>query len=380
MRQQVAAAACIVVATAALGGCADGGPTTASTAAATASPSEGAGADSASVAPSAPPSPQPTSSTRPSPVPSPSPTAAATSTDLTDVELGALGVNELGRVLVAEWHVIGDTDGEYRTSRATLRRQLEDLHQRGYRPVTQQEFLDGTFPIPAGTSPVLLTFDDSTRGQFALDDDGTPTADSAVGIIEAFAADHPDWRATGVFGFNFPDPFGDPDVQPRLQWLVDNGYELSNHSLGHVNLANLTSAEVVANLAENQARLHEVVPDAPVPSLTLPLGIWPADRAAAVSGTDGGATYQHDLVYLVGSDPTRSPHHVEFDGAAVQRVPAHAVVGTGPEWFTDWLDRLDDEALRYVADGSPDVVTFPAHLAEVADVDPAFATRTYEAP
>jgi peptidoglycan/xylan/chitin deacetylase (PgdA/CDA1 family) len=341
------------------------------------------------------PSPEVTTSPSPAPAPSPTPTAAGSPTpaadgadeadgvdeEPSDAELAALGVNELGRVLVGEWHIVGDTDGEYRTSRDTLRAQLEELYDRGYRPVTQTEFLEGTFPIPLGTSPVLLTFDDSTRGQFALDDDGRPTPDSAVGIIEQFAAEHPGWRATAVFGYNFPDPFGDGGYATKLRWLVDNGYELSNHTVGHVNLATLSTAEVVANLAENQSRLHEVVPDAAVLSLTLPLGIWPEGRAAAISGTaDDGTSYEHRLVYLVGSDPTRSPHHVDFDPAAIQRVPAHAVVGTGPEWFGDWLDRMDEDGLRFVSDGRADVVTYPAEFADVADVDPALQTRTYGSP
>lgn len=366
MRTPAAVVAVAVLLTLGLAACTGAASDTA--AAPAASPSTASPSPSA-----APPEPSPSPSPEPSPSPVPSPSPAPT-----DAELAALGVNELGRVLVGEWHVIGDADGEYRTSRDTLRRQLQALYDRGYRPVTQQEFLAGTFPIPAGTSPVLLTFDDSTRGQFALDESGAPVADTAVGILEAFAAEHPDWRATAVFAFNFPDPFGDGDYQRKLQWLVDNGYELSNHSRGHVNLGSLSSAEVVASLAENVARLHAAVPGAPVPSLTLPLGIWPDDRSVALSGTGpDGTSYEHELVYLVGSDPNRSPHHVEFDPTGIQRVPAHAVVGTGPEWFWDWLDRLDAEGLRFVSDGDPDLVTFPTDLADVADVAPSFQTRTY---
>lgn len=326
------------------------------------------------------PTPTPTDTVTPTPTPTQEPSPTATEPELSDAELVDLGVNELGRVLVGEWHVVGDSDGEYRTSRDTLRRQLQDLYDRGYRPVTQTEFLDGSFPIPAGTSPVLLTFDDSTRGQFALGDDGRPTPDSAVGILEAFAADHPGWRATAVFGYNFPDPFGDAGYGPKMRWLVDNGYELSNHSLQHVDLSGLSSSEVVENLAENQARLRAAVPSAQVLSLTLPLGKWPQERSTAISGTaDDGTSYEHRLVYLVGSDPTRSPHHVEFDPAAIQRVPAHAVAGTGPEWFGDWLDRMDADDLRFVSDGRADVVTYPAGFVEVADVEPGLQTRTYGA-
>ncbi len=382
--KSVATVATVAALSVVLAGCAVGG----AGADATGGPSTADAASAASPTSSPSPTPTPLSSTStpetqsssPLDAGSPSP-AAADDSELPDAELAALGVNELGRVLVGEWHIVGDTDGEYRTSRDTLRAQLQDLYDRGYRPVTQREFIDGTFPIPAGTSPVLLTFDDSTRGHLALDDDGEPTPESAVGIIEQFAAEHPDWRATAVFAFNFPDPFGDPDYAHKLRWLVDNGYELSNHTMGHVDMSTLSTPELVANLAENQARLHEAVPGTSVPSLTLPLGKWPQDRAAAVSGTAGdGTTYEHRLVYLVGSDPTRSPHHQQFDPMAIQRVPAHAVVGTGPEWFGDWLDRLDEDPLRFVSDGRADVVTYPADLARVADIAPGLRARTYGAP
>ena len=56
------------------------------------------------------------------------------------------------------------------------------------------------------------------------------------------------------------------------------------------------------------------------------------------------------------------------------------MVGTGPEWFWNWLDRLDDEGLRFVSDGDPDVVTFPADLADIADVDAPLQTRAYGSP
>lgn len=353
------------------GGCSAAPTDASSTAAGTASPT-------AVAATSPEPSPSPSPEPSPSPSPSPEATAAPIEPELDEAELAALGVNELGRVVVAEWHVIGDTDGEYRTSRETFRAQLQDLYERGYRPVSQAEFIAGTFPILAGTSPVVLTFDDSTRDQFALDDAGQPVPDTAVGIIEQFAAEHPDWRATAVFAFNFPDPFGDGGYEAKLRWLVDNGYELSNHSVGHANLGSLSSAEVVANLAENQARLHEAVPGVPVPSLTLPYGAHAADPDTERAGTADGVTYRHDLVYLVGAYPTRSPHHAAFDGGAVQRVPAHAVVGTGPEWFGDQLDQLESDASRFVSDGRADTVTFPAALEQDAAVrDPDLRVRTY---
>ena len=139
-------------------------------------------------------------------------------------------VNELGRVLVSEWHQIGaDSDGDYQNTLETFREQLQYLYDHDFRPVTTREYADGTFPIPAGTSPVLLTFDDARPDHFQWGPDGqTPDPDSVVGILEAFAATHDDWRTTGVFAYNWP-PFGDwgddEEVARKLNYLVEQGFE-----------------------------------------------------------------------------------------------------------------------------------------------------------
>ena len=77
--------------------------------------------------------------------------------------------------------------------------------------------------------------------------------------------------------------------------------------------------------------------------------------------------------------PTRSPHHLEFDPTAVMRVPAHGPWrGDDPTW-DDWLDWLDEPDRRFVSDGDPNVVSYPADFAEVAgDIDAE--VRTFERP
>ncbi len=319
------------------------------------------------------PGPDPTTTMVASPRPSPSPVPAEP--ELGDDDLAALGVNEIGRVLVVEWHEIGARDGRWENSRETFREQIAELYERGYRPVTVAEFAEGRFPIPAGTSPVLLTFDDSYRSHLHLDDDGDPHPDSVVGILEAFSDEHPDWRATAAFYPYWPVPFREADVvDEKLAWLVDNGYELGNHTHSHADLSGLPPDEVQRELALAQAEVEQRIPGYRLRSYSLTFGSWPDDRELAVGGSHDGHDYQHDLVLLVGFMPTRSPHHVEYDPTQVQRVQAYV-----PE-FRRWVEWLDGEPWRrFVSDGDPGTVTYPAHMEDVAAPMDDRDVRVYEA-
>lgn len=321
--------------------------------------------------------------------PSPSasaPTATGPSTEepssatLSDAELADLGVNEIGRVLVVEWHDIGTEDSRWDNALSTFRAQLEELHERGYRPISVEEFATGRFDIPAGTSPVLLTFDDSYRQHFHFAEDGTtPHPDSAVGILEQMEREDPTWRARAVFSFYWPVPFRDTDrelIERKLRYLVEDGFDLANHTYNHDNLAELDDAGVVANLARAEAELADVVgPDHRIRAMTLTQGIWPRNRELAVRGEADGFRYEHDIVFLVGFMPTRSPHHVDYDPMEVQRVQAYV-----PE-FRKWVDWLDEEpGRRLVSDGDPDTVTYPSTFADVAAPRDGLQVRTYEPP
>ena len=323
--------------------------------------------------------PTPPTTSTPTPTPTPTPTAAA----LTDQELADLAVNEVGRVMVSEWHKIGaEADGDYANTLETFRAQLDYLYDNGLRPVTAAEYAAGTFPIPAGASPVVLTFDDSYLEHLMWADDGvTPHPDSVVGILEAFAAEHEDWRATAVFAFNWP-PFGvssDDEIRAKLTYLLDNGFELSNHTMNHEYLSRVSAQEVQDELGGNLARARELVPEATAATLTLPFGLRPDDESLLASGVSSdGTSYSHDLVFEVGWMPDNSPHHVDYDPMSVMRVQAHGPWGPDDLDWWDWVDWLEGEPNRkFISDGDPATVTYPAGFEEVADVEGDFTIRTY---
>jgi hypothetical protein len=173
--------------------------------------------------------------------------------------------NELGRIPIVEWHQVVTVDGTYKVSRERFRAELRELHARGYVPVNLSELLDKTMDVPAGKSPVLLTFDDASPSQFRyLERNGRLVVDptSAVGMLLDFVAAHPDWKAKGLFclmpaaeaGHAF---FGDKGIDgqqtawrfKKVQFLVQQGFELCNHTLWHAKLSKYSDAVVQEQLA-----------------------------------------------------------------------------------------------------------------------------------
>ncbi|WP_280265507.1 polysaccharide deacetylase family protein [Nocardia wallacei] len=303
---------------------------------------------------------------QPAAVTAPAPPPAAPAPDP-----AAVGANELGAVPILMYHQLSPApSGEYDQTPAEFREELERLYREGYRPVTAAKYIAGEIDIPAGTHPVVLTFDDSTASQVAFTPDGTPAPDTAVGILAEFAARHPDFPAVATFYVN-DDLFGD---DPRaLPWLAAHGYEIGAHTASHADLGTLDTTGVRRELALNVRTIAATAPGTAVRTMALPLGISPADPAAAVAGTWEGTSYAFDAVMLVGSEPAPSPYG-SVDPAAVPRIRSGA--GQVPFDSAYWLDHLAAHPdQRFTSDGDPHRIAFPRDLS--ADLTAKWTARAH---
>lgn len=273
--------------------------------------------------------------------------------------------------------LLEDGGGDYDNTHEEFRAELTYLHEEGYWPITTAELVSGRIDVPAGTTPVVLTFDDSTREQFAVDDDGEVDPDTAVGIMLDLADELDGFEPTGSF-YVISSLFGVSDERgvQLLEQLHELGFELGNHTAGHANLSQLDDAGVQEELALGQRIITDAVPDAEVTTLSLPFGINPEDRALLAEGSHDGIDYTHDGVLLVGSGPAVSPFHAEFDPMAIPRIRSQPDWSEGDEIDFGsgyWLHVLEqDPERRYVSDGDPDTIAIPEDRRdEVADdVDP----------
>jgi peptidoglycan/xylan/chitin deacetylase (PgdA/CDA1 family) len=280
----------------------------------------------------------------------------------------ALPPNELGRVMILEYHKIDYPESRWTRTPENFRRDLETLYSKGYRAVNLGDLLDRRVKTPRGTTPVVFTFDDSSPGQFRyVDEQGTLTVDakSAVGILDQFTRDHPDFGRAGTFfvlpGASKPNRlFNQPELEgKKLQYLVSQGYEIGNHTLWHANLGKYDESTVRTQIAEAQQWIQRHVPDYRVRSIALPHGVYPRNVDWAMRGSAKGTAYRHDAILMVAGGPAMSPFDRKFEPTRLPRIQA---IDTDLTFWLRYFDRNPQE--RFVSDGDPGTITVPAGRAD----------------
>jgi peptidoglycan/xylan/chitin deacetylase (PgdA/CDA1 family) len=298
---------------------------------------------------------------------SPAPLATAAAQPLP--VLPARPANEVGQILILEYHRIGEAEDRWTRSVENFRADLNRLYREGYRPVSLGDLLDGRVDLPAGLTPVVLTFDDSSPGQFRyLEQDGEVSIDpdSAVGILLAFHRAHPDFAAKATF-YVLPAAaqphrlFGQPAHERRkLRHLVELGFEIGNHTLWHANLGGADAATIRYQLASALRIIQEAVPGYRVRTLALPFGAYPADLATATLGEAQGTAYRHEAILMVAGGAAPSPFAAAFDPLHLPRVQATSA--ELDHWLGHFARRPEE---RFVSDGDPAAATVPRSRARL---------------
>ncbi len=294
----------------------------------------------------------------------------------------SLPANELGRVMILEYHKIDYPEERWTRTPENFRRDLQSLYERGYRLQNLNDLVDRKITVPAGTTPVVLTFDDSSPGQFRyLEKDGAVQIDpkSGIGVLEAFLREHPDFGRAATFfvlpGASRPNRlFDQPAYEGRkLQYLVSHGFEIGNHTLWHANLGKYDETTVRTQIAEAQQWIQRLVPDYRIRTIALPHGVYPKNVDWALRGSAKGTSYSHDAILMVAGGPAMSPFDRRFEPTRLPRVQA---VEADLTFWLRYFDRNPGE--RFVSDGDPGTLTVPAGRADGIRRDTASQVKVIE--
>lgn len=297
------------------------------------------------------------------------------------VDLKALKVNELGKIMILMYHDIGEPEDIWVRTPENFRKDLQTLYDKGYRAISMKDYIEGNIDTPPGTTPVVITFDDGTKGQFnILDEDGefVIDPDSAVGILEEFNKEHPDFGLKATFYVFYPTPFRQEQwITEKFQYLVERGMEIGNHCYNHENLRmdfntkESRDAQFIQEaLGKNVKATQEILPGYEVDSLALPYGASPKDEELynyVIKGSFEGTQYHNKAILLVGSNPARPSYHVNTNMAKIPRIRA-SEMETENTGLYDWLEYFDNHPEeRYISDGDPSTISFPKELEEYLD-------------
>ena len=302
----------------------------------------------------------------PTAVPTVAPTVAPTIAPIAASDPAALPnpPNELGAVLVLEYHLIEPgEDSTYSRTPESVLSDLKWLYANNFYPIKFRDLAEGTIDIPAGKSPVVLAFDDSSIGQFRFLADGTVDPTSAMGVILDFAASRADFppviTAFPLLDVDVPSRilWGQPELANRkLQMIVEWGGEIGSHTVSHERLDLVGEERIQWQLANSTQWLEERIGNGyEVRSLALPLGAYPLNEALLRSGESEGISYRFTGAAEVAGGPAFSPFSTGHDPYHIRR--AQAVPGYIDNIFSFLANR---PSLKYTSDGDPQTITIPS--------------------
>ena len=306
-------------------------------------------------------------------------------TELTiEVSLGKLdkeklasdGINELGRVPIMMYHGIRektknstgtvggnvDKDGYNRTPEA-FKKDLEFYYENGYEMIRLEDYINGKVTASYGKSPIILTFDDGNEDNIrvtGLDENGNIIIDknSAVGILEEFKKEHKDVNVTATFFVN-GGIFNQSEYNDKiLKWMVENGYDIGNHTQTHLDIKKSSSDRVQKEIAYVYDELEKVIPGKYVKIIALPFGspyVKSHDNFKYVlSSTYNDKTYETEAALRVGWEPEVSCYDKDFDKTFLKRCRAYD--NNGKEFDIDMVFNSILKTTKYISDGNPDTI------------------------
>ena len=288
--------------------------------------------------------------------------------------------NELGQIPVLMYHAFTQNEAyldEWTVTPDQFRAHLQWLYDHDFYITPLVDLINNEISAPAGKKPVVLTFDDSSSGQFRLfkSEDGTLTPDplSAVGVMEEFSAAYPGFGRGGLFAINPVNCFSydaqETTCEERLTWLAEHGYEIANHTWWHENLHTVSNKMFLQQVGDTKLWIDERVKvrEANLSNvLILPFGEWPRSEEQVGWLLHGFRHQGQDIgiagIVEVSGGFSPSPSSGEWDRRSIHRI------NTDPESWSYWMSQVETgEATMFVSDGNPGTVTVPNQLAE--DID-----------
>lgn len=273
--------------------------------------------------------------------------------------------NEMGPIMVVEYHRITDAKGDWARTPGDFRKDLERFYKLGFRLVSINDVFNNSFiNVPAGMKPLVMTFDDGHPTQFRFQiqngatveggPDGLPKLDPdcAVAILDEFYNKHHDFGRAATFFVN-STPFYQSECKglwkEKLKYLVKTKRSIGNHTFNHDNLSDMEFVGIKRVLAQLQAKIYEAIPSYEADSVALPFGALPKKgKWLLQKGSYGGVSYNYKVAFLVGSAPTIPPYRYDFVPFKVQRVQA------SDEELNKWFAKMQKDPEKYfISDGDP---------------------------
>lgn len=251
-----------------------------------------------------------------------------------------------------------------------FRNELQALYDNGFSLVSLKSWMDGTYLVPPGRKPLIITLDDFWfADQIYVGEDGIPSAFSGMGVLWQFSQEHPDFGFSAAGFSNMGDKYyGDRQIGNRffygdnldamylklgqtIAWALENGVEPYNHLVLHPLLSKTDDKDIQWQIEENDRLTRYYLEKAGradlIPLLgnmiALPYGEWPV----TYSGIDILKNYRNqegepveaifEAYLLSDAQLTPSVYSPEFDRYNIARITESAYM---IQWIVEQANNL----------------------------------------
>lgn len=294
----------------------------------------------------------------------------------------SLNPNEAGKIMILMYHNISDVEKTWTRTFENFKKDLEILYEKGYRPISLTDYVNGNITTEMGYTPIVLTFDDGNLNNFRYLEDGTLDPNSAVGILVDFHEKHPDFPLEATFFITSSTPFKQSQYsQQKIDFLLENGMDIGNHTKDHMNFKDASAEDLQKQIGFQAEYLETFTPsDYRINTLALPYGSRPKSTELEIylqRGSYNDFSYENIAILNVGYFPSLSPYHKDFNPLSLPRIRASEIEvdNVGMYNYLSYYDENYDE--RFISDGNPSIVTVPEDLFEKLEINEALEVYTY---
>lgn len=284
--------------------------------------------------------------------------------------------NEAGEVMILMYHNIGDKEAEWTRTPENFRKDLLTLYGKGYRPVSLVDFINNNIDIELGMTPVVITFDDGNENNFRMikNEKGEDIIDPdcAVGILESFKEEYPDFKSTATFFVFGNNAFRQPEfLDYKLNFLIKNGYDIGNHTIDHRGMKKMNDKDLIQEAIANQVSvINKILPDYNINTYALCYGERPKNKELEKyleKGSFNGTSYENIAILNVGWNPAQSPISNNFNSLSLPRIRASETKVDNVGLY-NWLEYFDNNpSKKYISDGVNEIITIPKDMEESID-------------
>lgn len=283
--------------------------------------------------------------------------------------------NEAGKIMVLMYHNIGEEEKEWTRTPENFLRDMNTLYEKGYRPISLNDYVSGNITTEQGFTPFVITFDDGNLNNFEYLDNGLINSESAIGILTRFHEEHKDFPLEATFFLNGDRPFNQVDlIEKKLHFILENGMDIGNHTRDHMSFKSASAVEIQEQIGAQAQYLEKILSENnyTINTLALPFGERPKDDLLTPylkQGSYNGGSYENIAILNVGWNPGYSPYDKRFDHTSIPRIRASEIKvdNVGLYNYIEYFDKNPDK--RFISDGVPEVITIPQEENDFLNAD-----------